>query len=816
MGKAMQQLRYSVRMLLKYPGFTAVAVLTLALGIGANTAIFSIVYTALLRSLPYKEPGRLVTLAEGRQNISGQAVTSSYPDFLDWRRMARSYESLSGFGRDGFTLTGNGDPKNIAAVQVTTNFLSTLGVKPMLGRDFVDGEDPADGPHVVILTYGFWRSEFGGDRGIVGRTIRLDNKPATVIGVLPREFQFAPAREAPLWVPLHLTPNPATRRSLRWMRAIGRLAPGVSLNQARAEMDGITARLAREYPEVDGSTFVEMGSLRDNIVGPVRPVLMILFGAVGFVLLIACANVANLLMTRSIDRRKEFAIRTALGASRGDLVSQILTESLLLSAVGAAFGFLGAQWGVRFLVDALPQAQLQTMPFLRDAETNVPVLLFLCGVTFVTAIIFGLAPALSVSHAPVNDMLKNESRGGTSKGHTRLRNAFVVAEIAISLVLLVGAGLLLKSLRTLLHQNPGFDARNVLTFNVSLPDASYPSQQEWPFDSPKSAQFEKAFTERLRNLPGVESVAAGDSVPLNGGGSIRFLIEGQPKPAGQDEECDIRGVDFQYFPTMKVPLIAGRLFSATDSGEVPWRLIVNQAFVKRYFPNENPLGKRLRFTFSPKEPFREIVGVAGNVAEDDLAAPPPPVVYYSVDQNPSSFLSYVMRTSGDPSAFIGAARATLTSIDPQLALIQPQSMEQIASQSPSVFLRRYPSYLIGSFATLALVLAMVGLYGLISYTVMQRTREIGIRVALGAQRTDILRMVIAQGSGAACAGIAIGIVTGLALTRVMASLLYGVTATDGLTFASVTALLALVAVAACLIPARRATRVDPIIALRYE
>ncbi|MGA8145094.1 MAG: ABC transporter permease [Candidatus Acidiferrales bacterium] len=816
MGKAMQQLRYSVRMLLKYPGFTAVAVLTLALGIGANTAIFSIVYTALLRSLPYKEPGRLVTLAEGRQNISGQAVTSSYPDFLDWRRMARSYESLSGFGRDGFTLTGNGDPKNIAAVQVTTNFLSTLGVKPMLGRDFVDGEDPADGPHVVILTYGFWRSEFGGDRGIVGRTIRLDNKPATVIGVLPREFQFAPAREAPLWVPLHLTPDPATRRSLRWMRAIGRLAPGVSLNQARAEMDGITARLAREYPEVDGSTFVEMGSLRDNIVGPVRPVLMILFGAVGFVLLIACANVANLLMTRSIDRRKEFAIRTALGASRGDLVSQILTESLLLSAVGAAFGFLGAQWGVRFLVDALPQAQLQTMPFLRDAETNVPVLLFLCGVTFVTAIIFGLAPALSVSHAPVNDMLKNESRGGTSKGHTRLRNAFVVAEIAISLVLLVGAGLLLKSLRTLLHQNPGFDARNVLTFNVSLPDASYPSQQEWPFDSPKSAQFEKAFTERLRNLPGVESVAAGDSVPLNGGGSIRFLIEGQPKPAGQDEECDIRGVDFQYFPTMKVPLIAGRLFSATDSGEVPWRLIVNQAFVKRYFPNENPLGKRLRFTFSPKEPFREIVGVAGNVAEDDLAAPPPPVVYYSVDQNPSSFLSYVMRTSGDPSAFIGAARATLTSIDPQLALIQPQSMEQIASQSPSVFLRRYPSYLIGSFATLALVLAMVGLYGLISYTVMQRTREIGIRVALGAQRTDILRMVIAQGSGAACAGIAIGIVTGLALTRVMASLLYGVTATDGLTFASVTALLALVAVAACLIPARRATRVDPIIALRYE
>jgi putative ABC transport system permease protein len=816
MGKVVQQLRYSVRMLLKNPGFTAVAVLTLALGIGANTAIFSIVYTALLRGLPYKDPGQLVTLAEGRQHVPGQAVTSSYPDFLDWRRIARSYQSLAGFGGDGFTLTGNGDPKNIAAVQVTTNFLSTLGVKPMLGRDFVDGEDPADGPHVVILTYGFWRREFGGDREIVGRTIRLDNKPATVIGVLPREFEFAPAREAPLWVPLHLTPDPATRRSLRWMRTIARLAPGVNLNQARAEMDGITARLAREYPEVDGSTFVELGSLRDNIIGPVRPVLMVLFGAVGFVLLIACANVANLLLTRSIDRRKEFAIRTALGASRGDLVSQLLTESLLLSATGAAFGFLGAQWGVRFLVAAIPQAQLQTMPFLRNAGTNVPVLLFLCGVTFVTAIIFGLAPALSVSHAPVNEMLKNESRSGTSMGHTRLRNAFVVAEIAISLVLLVGAGLLLKSLRTLLHQNPGFDSRNALTFTVSLPDASYPTQQEWPNDSPKSAQFEKAFTERLRNLPGVERVAAVDNVPLTGGASIRFLIEGQPKPAGQDEECDIRGVDFQYFPAMKVPLIAGRYFSATDTEDVPWRVNVNQAFVKRYFPNEDPIGKRVRFTFSPKEPYREIVGVVGNITEDDLAAPPPPVIYYSVDQNPSSFLSYVMRTSGDPSAFIGAARATLSSIDPQLALIQPQSMEQIASQSPSVFLRRYPSYLIGSFAALALILAMVGLYGLISYTVLQRTREIGIRVALGAQRADILRMVIAQGSGAACAGIAIGIVAGLALTRVMASLLYGVTATDGFTFASVTALLALVAVAACLIPARRATRVDPIVALRYE
>jgi putative ABC transport system permease protein len=440
----------------------------------------------------------------------------------------------------------------------------------------------------------------------------------------------------------------------------------------------------------------------------------------------------------------------------------------------------------------------------------------LCGVTVLTAIVFGLAPALSVSRSPVNDVLKIESRGGTSTGHTRLRNAFVIAEIAISLVLLVGAGLLLKSLRTLLHQSPGFDSKNVLTFSVNLPDASYPTQQEWPFDSPKSAQFEKNFTQRLANLPGVQSVGTADNVPLNGGGSIRFVIEGQPRPAGQEDECDIRGADFRYFSTMRVPLISGRFFSETDTESAPWRMIVNQAFVKRYFPNEDPVGKRVRFTFNEKEPYREIVGVVGNIAEDDLAVPPPPVIYYSVDQNPSAFLSYVLRISGDPAAFIGAARAALVEIDPQLAVIKPQSMEQIASQSPSVFLRRYPSYLIGSFATLALILAMVGLYGLISYAVTQRTREIGIRVALGAQREDILRMVIAEGSGAVLAGVATGLAAALALTRVMASLLYGVKPTDWITFASVTILLALVALAACAIPARRATRVDPIVALRYE
>jgi len=812
----MQNLRFAVRTLSKKPGFACIVVFTLALGIGANTAIFSVVYAALLHSLPFKDPSRLLNIAERRRQSSGEPLVCSYPDFLDWRRITKSYQSLAGLGNGVFTLTGNGDPKNVAAAQVTSNFFSTLGVKPQLGRDFADGEEKSDGPQVVVLSYGFWRTEFGGDAGIIGRAIRLDNKPATVIGVLPPDFELPLPQSVPVWVPLHLAPDEATRRSLRWMRVIARLKPGVSIRQARAEMDAVTAQLARVYPKEDNSTFVAVNSLREIIVGPIRPVLLVLFGAVGFVLLIACANVSNLLMTRSIGRRREFAVRTAMGASRANLVVQLLTESLLLSAAGAFFGLMAAQWAMHLLVDAVPQAQIQTMPFLRNAAINVPVLLFLCAVTLITTLLFGLAPAVSVSRSSVNDILKDESRTGTSSIHARLRNALVVSEIAISLMLLVGAGLLLKSLRALLHQSPGFDSANILAFSVNLPDSSYPGDKEWPFDSPKSMQFEREFSERLSQLPGVRSVGAADIIPLLGGGSIRFVIEGQPRPAGQDDECDIRGANPPFFPTMRVPFLAGRNFSRSDTQDVPWRIIVNQAFANRYFPNEDPVGKRLRFTFNPNEPYREIIGVVGNIAEDDLAAPPPPVIYYSLDQNASSFLSFFVKTAGNPAAFVGAVRVALSEADPQLALIQPQAMDQVTAQSPSVFLRRYPSYLIGTFAALALILAMVGLYGLISYTVTQRTREIGIRVALGAQRNDILRMVLVQGGSAALIGIAVGLAAAIALTKVMTSLLFGVKPTDAIVFGSGAVLLAFVALFASWLPAQRASRVDPMVALRYE
>jgi putative ABC transport system permease protein len=820
MGTLAQNLRYAARTLGNNPGFALVVVLTLALGIGANTAIFSVVYSALLRPLPYREPSRLFHLGESRiqNDNSTSGAQASYPDYLDWKRTAKSVQSFAAYSGDAFTLSANGEPKNTFAAQVSPSFFSTLGVRPALGRDFLENEMQAeDDPHVTILTDALWRTEFGGDPNIIGRVIHLNGKPVTIVGVLPRDFEFAPANSAPLWVPIHQTGDPITRRSLRWLSVFGRLAPGVSPDQARAEMVGINAQLAREYPKENGSTFFVMESLTERIVGKVRPVLLILLGAVGFVLLITCGNVANLLMTRSIGRRKEFAVRSALGASRASLLSQLLTESLLLSSIGAGIGLFVAEWGVNLLVAAIPETQLQAMPYLRNAGLNLPVLVFLCGVTVLTGILFGLAPGLEASRTVLNDVLKDESRGGTSTGHARLRNALVIAEISISLVLLVGAGLLLKSLHALLGQDPGFNLHNVLTFSVNLPDSSYPSDKTPPYYSEAAVHFDHEFTQRLRSLPGVLDVGQTSAIPVSGGsGTIRFVVEGRTTALGQEDECQIMTVSTSYFSSLKIPLVDGRFFTAIDSKDAPGTVVVSRAFVNAYMAGENPIGKRIRFTYSAKNPFLEIVGVAADTASVDLAAPLPPIIYTPNDQGPNTFLSYMVRTAGEPVAFVGAARAALQQMDPELPMIQPQSLEEVANQSPSVFLRRYPSYLIGSFAALALILAVVGLYGLIAHMVLQRTREIGIRVALGAQRRDIMRIVLRQGIRATLVGVAIGVVAGLLLTRLLGSLLYGVTPGDWLTFLSVAVLLLSVSLAACLIPARRATRVDPLVALRYE
>jgi predicted permease len=669
--------------------------------------------------------------------------------------------------------------------------------------------------HVAMLSYRFWQTDFGGDKNVVGRVVQVDNMPATIVGVLPRNFEFF--NSTPMWVPIHQNGDMIIRRSLRWLNVVGRLAKGVTPEQARTEMDGVTARLVAAYPKENGSTIFVMKTLRENFVGQVRPLLLILLGAVGFVLLIACANVANLLMTRSIGRRKEFAVRVALGASRGNILSQLLTESLLLAAMGAALGLAGAQWGVSLLLAAIPEPQLQSMPYLRDAGINLPVLGFLCAVTVLTAIIFGLAPGLTVARGSVNEALKDETRGGTSTAQARLRSTLVVAEISVALVLLVGAGLMLKSVRALLSRDPGFDAHNVLTFSVNLPNQSYPVDKDDPDFDTAALHFDKEFTDRLRAIPGVLDAGQGSSIPVSGGGStIRFVVQGREAQLGREDEAQIVTVGERYFSALKIPLLSGRGFTANDNKKAPGALLVNKAFANAYLGGGNAVGKHIRFTYSDKNPFLEIVGVVADTAALDLASPLPPVIYGFNDQGPSTFLGYMVRTAGDPAAFVGAARTALRDMDAQLPMIQPQSLQDVAYQSPSVFFRRYPSYLIGSFAVLALALATIGLYGLISYTVQQRTREIGIRLALGAVSGDIFQMVLRDGLRATFLGIACGIITGLGLTRLMASVLYGVKPSDWATYSGVALVLLLVAVVACAVPARRAMQVDPIVALRYE
>ena len=812
----LQDLRYGMRTLRQAPGFAAVAVLTLALGIGSNTAIFSVVQAALLRPLPYFQPDRLITLGEVRsQNVPDPLAmgtwSASYPDFLDWRAQSKAFESLAGFNGDGFTLRGAGEPESVVGAQVTPNFFSTLGIRPLLGRDFRAGEDERSGPHVAILMHSFWKGRFHGDPSVVGRSIQLDADSVTVVGVLPPEFEFAPRGNVQVWVPLHMGEVMETRRNLRWISTVCRLARGATLAQAEAEIALINTRLAAAYPKENGATSVIVARLSDRILGKLRTVVLVLFGAVGFVLLIACANVATLLMARSARRRREFAVRAALGAGRARLTAQLLCESLMLASSGAVLGLAAARYGTRLLIAAIPDSRLSSMPFLRDAHADPAVLAFLLATTIVTGVAFGLAPLLEISNFNLGETLQDESRGSSAGVRTRLRQALVIAEIAFSLVLLVGAGLMVKSLGLLLSRNPGFNTERLLTFSVFLQPANYPN-------TPDLIRFDRDFRDRIRTTQGVTGIASVSIAPLTGGGNtIRFALEGRPTAPGQDSESNIRSVSADYFSLMGIPLTAGRLFNDTDeTPSGPRRVIVNQAWIKKNLPGENPIGKRVRFTNSPTQPFREIVGVVADTADTGLDSSNEASLFTPALQSIFPFLTYVVRTSGEPLAMTGAVQAALRNVDSQLILIQPNSMEQIISQSPSVFLRRYPSFLIGSFAVLALILAMIGLYGLISYSVSQRTREMGIRIALGAQRQDVIRLVVGEGARLTLLGIVAGMLAALGLTRLMRSLLFGVSAVDPFTFVAVALLLALVAIAASYIPALRAVRTNPIDALRCE
>ncbi|HET9399577.1 MAG TPA: ABC transporter permease, partial [Candidatus Acidoferrales bacterium] len=806
-------LRFAARMLRKAPGFAAVAILTLALGIGANTAIFSVVYAGLIRSLPYAQPKTLVALSEERdqQSEGSEGSRVSYPDLLDWRAQTKAFRSIAGYTGDSFILRGAGEPQLIQAAQVTANFFGTLGVAPIMGRDFAAGEEIASGPKVALISFGFWHTRFNGDPQAVGKTIQLDSNTVDVIGVLPMDFHFGPVRNAGVWVPLHVPQELVTRRNLRWIAAVGRIAPGMSFSQARADMDAMTAALAKAYPQEDGSVHAVMQSLRDLLVGKVEPLLLILFGAVGFVLLVACANVASLLLVRGAGRQREYAIRAALGASRVRLISLSMAESLMLAAAGAGIGFAAAQWATRLLIAAIPKPLLDSVPVLENTRPNAAVFAFLCAIAALTGILFGLAPALQSAKQRATDALKEESRGTAGKIRTRLRDALVAGEIAFCLVLLVGAGLMVKSFGALLHRNPGFATENLLTFDVNLPDASYPKPED-------ELRFDAAFRERARALPGVKDIANTSVVPLTGNANtIRFVVEGQPVRVGGESESLIVDVTNGYFSAMKISLLAGRFFDDADDTQAGDRhVIVSQAWVKQYLRGESPLGKRIRFTYSPKQKFREIVGVVGDIANSQLDSPELPAIYLPFTQDPNTYISYVVRTQGNPANALSGIREALRESDSQLFLIQPTTMEQVIDRSPAVFLRRYPSYLIGSFAALAMVLAMIGLYGLISYSVSQRTREFGIRIAVGAARGDILGLVLKQGVKLAAIGVGAGIIAALALTQLMTSLLFGVRSFDPETFLLMSVGLAAVALAACYIPARRAVRVDPISALRHE
>jgi putative ABC transport system permease protein len=802
-----QDLRYGARMLLKKPGFTLIAILTLALGIGANTAIFTVVDAALLRSLPYKAPERLYHLWEATPQKEYAQREFSYPDFQDYRQN-RAFDEIAGYRRGGGILRGPGEPTPIMAPAASANFFSMLGVEPVIGRLFQPGEDKPGAERVTVLTYGLWQRMFGGDAGIIGQKLTIGGAGYNVVGVLPASFQFAPA-PADLWLPYQPTETQLTARFMHGTNLIGRLKSGVSVEQAQAEMSAIASRIERDHNQSHAGTGVKIVPLREQLVGNVKPILLVLFGAVGFVLLIACANIASLLLTRSLARQKEVAVRSALGAGRRRIIRQLLTESALLALFGGAAGLLVASWGVDALVATLPKDQLNALPFLKSLRVDASVMTFTFLLSMSTGIVFGLAPALQATGADLYEALKEGGRAAPGGARRRLRAALVVTEIALSVVLLTGAGLMMKSLLRLLRTDVGFDPRNLLTMTVALPASKYG-------DSGRQVSFYERLTERLESLPGVIGAGTVDILPLLGGNTTRFNVEGDPiPPPGQEVESNMRVANETYFQTLGVPLLKGRFFDERDKAAAPGVVIINKSLADRIFASRDPIGRRLSYTGINSAPD-QIIGVVGDVKITGLDEAIKPVLYYPYSQSASLATNLVVRASADPAAMVNTIREVCRALEPDVAIFNARTMEEMISGSPASYMRGFPALLIGVFAGVALLLASVGLYGVISYSVSQRTREIGLRMALGARAPDILKMVLKQGLALASVGLVIGAAGALALTRLLGAMLYEVSASDPATFALVSAALGVVASLACYTPARRATKVDPMVALRCE
>jgi len=801
MDTLFRDVRYGFRSLLKRPGFTAIALVALALGIGANTAIFSLVNAVVLQPLPYPEPERLVWVWGNFPG--GNRASVSPADYLDFRSQNKSFEQFAATVSitSTTTLTGSGEPEPLNASVVTGNYFQALGVTPALGRGFsLDNEKPGN-DQVAIISYELWQRRFAGNPGIVNQRINLDSKSFEVIGVMPKNLTFP--QTADLWVPLNFDGNPELRvRKAHFLRPLGRLKPGVTMAQAQSDTDGIATQLEKQYPNSNTGWSLRLEGLRDRLIGSSKTSLFILFGAVGFVLLIACANVANLLLVRAAGRQKEIALRTALGASRFRIVRQLMTESLLLAIIGGTIGALIAAWGI----DLLVLLSGNTIPPTATVRIDATVLAFTLVTTVITGLLFGLAPALRTMKLNLSDTLKEGGRsGGEGTLKNRTRSLLVVFESALAVVLLIGAGLLIRSFIALQNTNPGFDANNVLTMRVDLPRGKYDTPE-------KASSFFQQLEQRLSGLPGVEKVGFITELPLTGQpNDAPFTVEGRPAVArGQEFGADFRRVNQNYFEALRIPLLRGRNFTPQEVRDNARMIVVSESLVNTAFPNEEALGKRLMTVLSDK-PF-EIIGVVGDIRHRSLEFQPYATMYLPTFT--SGRMNLTLRTQGDPMSLVPAVRKEVSGIDPEQPVAAIRTMDEWVDRSTAT--PRYRTTLLGLFAAIAMILAATGIYGVMSYSVAQRTHEIGIRMALGARQGDVRRMVVGQGMLLVAVGLGIGLLTAFGVTRVMNTLLFQVTAKDPLTFLAVAGLLSIVAFVACFIPARRATKVDPLTALRYE
>jgi len=806
MQNLIQDLRYAIRNLIKRPGFSLIAITTIALGIGSSTAIFTVVDAALIKGLPYESPDRLYHMWERTSQKDFDQREFSYPDYQDY--LQNQVVDIGAYTGGNTILNGNGQAERVFAPAVTANFFSVLGVQPVRGRLFQIGEDKQGGPKVVVLTYPFWQSHFGGNENAIGQQLNLAGESYTIIGVLPQNFQFA-MRPADLWLPYQPNQNQLSRRFMHGTNLIARLKPGVSESQAQSQLSVITARIADQFKESHTGTTLRLVPLQEQVVGQVKPILMLLLAAVGFVLLIACANVASLLLTRSLARQKEVAIRAALGASRWRVVRQLLTESILLSLIGGAAGIFLAYAGTIGLVAMLPATQIRALPFLANLHIDARILWFSFALSILTGMLFGLAPAIQATRLQLTGVLKEGGRNASAGSGHRLRTAFVVTEIALAVVLLVGSGLLLKSLLRLLNTSPGFNPENTLTMTVVLPATKYT-------EANSQINFQDQLSQRVSALPGVSAVGTVNILPLQPGNTTRVYVDGEPVPApGQELEANIRTVSDNYFQTLQVPLIEGRQFDSHDKPNDPAVVIIGKMMADRLFNGRSAVGRRLKYNGIEAPPLT-IVGVVGDIKITGLDQELRPVIYYPFRQNSSIFSNLVIRTTTDPNALAATARREIQTLEPQAAIFNVQAMPELISATPAAFIRRFPATLMGVFAGLALLLATIGIYGVVSDSVAQQTHHIGVRLALGARGADIFRMVLKEGFVLAALGIGIGAAAAFGLMRLISALLFGVQTHDASVFAIVTGTLFLITLLACYLPARRATKVDPLVALRYE